>query len=142
MHGGKHHAVVDNLFGFLAEIFVGVLLHFKHDQLLIERAAIHPDADWLAVVARDFADGGELFIAALACANVAGVDTIFIERLGAVGIFCEQDVAVVMEIADDWYGAACGQETILNFGNGGCGFRNIDGPANDFRAGFWYAFSR
>ena len=49
-----------------AEIFVGVLLHFVHDELLIERAAIDADAHGLAVVARDFADGGKLLVAALA----------------------------------------------------------------------------
>jgi len=52
---------------------------------LIERAAIHADADGLSVIDRDFADGGKLFVAALACTNVAGIDAVFVERFGALG---------------------------------------------------------
>src|SRR5439155_16085467 len=105
-------------------------------QLLIERAAIDTDADWLAVVARYFANGGELFIAAMACANIAGIDAVFIERLCAVRIFCEQDVPVVMEVADDWNITARCEKALLDFGDGGCGLRVVDGPANDFGSGF------
>ena len=99
--GREHHALVDDFFGSLAEILVGVLLHLAHDQFLIERAAIHADAHGLAVVARHFADGGELFVAALAVAHVAGIDAVLVEGAGAIGIFGEQHVAVVVEIADD-----------------------------------------
>src|SRR6266581_2446202 len=53
----KHHAIVDDLLGFFAEILVRVLLHLAHDQLLIQRAAIHADPHGLAIVARDSADG-------------------------------------------------------------------------------------
>ncbi len=136
LHGGQHHAVVDDFFGFLAEILVGVLLHFQHDQLLIERAAIDADAYRFAVVARDFANGGELFITALACADIAGIDAIFVQRLGAIGIFREQNVAVVMKVADDRNIATSCEKTILDFGDSGSGFRNVDGPAHDFRASF------
>ncbi len=47
---GEDHALVDDVFGFLAEILVGVFLHFGHDQLLIERAAIDADADGFSIV--------------------------------------------------------------------------------------------
>ena len=127
LQGGEDHALVD---------FVGVLLHFGHDELLIERAAIDADADGFSIVHRDFADRGKLFIAALACPNVAGIDAVFVERFGAVGIFGEKNVAVVMEVADDGDFAAGGEQALLDFGNGGCGFRDVDGPANDFGAGF------
>ena len=76
---GKYHAIVDDLFGLFAEIPVGVLLHLAHYQLLIQRAAIHADAHRFAIVARDFADRGELFIATLPCANVARINAVFIE---------------------------------------------------------------
>jgi len=69
----------------LPRFFVGVLLHFGHDKLLIERAAIYADADRLAVVYGDFADCRKLFVAALACTDVAGIDAVFVERFGAVG---------------------------------------------------------
>ena len=96
----KHHALVDDLLGGLAEVLVRVLLHAEHHELLIERAAIHADAHRLAIVARDFADRGELLVAPLAVADVAGIDAVFVERLRAIGIFRQEDVAVVMKIAD------------------------------------------
>jgi len=68
---------------------------------LIERAAIHADADGLSVIDRDFADGGKLFVAALACTKRCGLMRYFVERFGALGIFGEEDVAVVMEVSDD-----------------------------------------
>ena len=49
----------------LPEVLVGVLLHLAHHEFLIQRAAVDADAHGLAVVARHFADGGELFVAAL-----------------------------------------------------------------------------
>ena len=120
---GEHHALVDDFFGSFAEVLVGVFLHLAHDQLLIERAAIHADAHGLAVVARDFADGGELLVAPLAVADVAGIDAVFVERAGAIGIFREQDVAVVMKIADDGNVAAGIEQALLDFRNSRGGFR-------------------
>ena len=107
-----------------------------HDQLLIQRAAIDADAHRLAVVARDFANGGELFVAALAGADVAGIDAVLVESFRAVGILREQHVAVVVKIADDRDIAAGGEQALLDFGNGGGGFRHVHGPANDFGTGF------
>ena len=132
---GKHHALVDDFFGGLAEILVGVLLHLAHHQFLIERAAIHADAHGLAVVARDFADGGELLVAALAVAHVAGIDAVFVERARAIGIFREQDVAVVMKIADDRSVAARVEQALLDFRHRRGGFRHVHGDAHQFRAG-------
>ena len=133
--GGEDHALVDDFFGGFAEVLVGVFLHLAHDQFLIERAAVDADAHGLVVVARDFADGGELLVAALAGADVAGIDAVFIERAGAIGIFGEQDVAVVMEIADERDVAAGIEQALFDFGDGGGGFGNIYGDADEFRAG-------
>ena len=135
MQRGEDHALIDDFFRGLTEILFRVLLHFLHHKLLIERAAIDADADGFAVVARHFANGGELFVAALAVADVAWIDAVFIERAGAIGIFREQHVAVVMEIADDRRVAACVEQAFLDFGKcGGC-FRHVDRHADEFRAG-------
>ena len=83
------------------EIAVGVLLHLRDDELLVERAAVDADAHRLAVVARDAADRRELLVAPLAGADVAGIDAVLVERLRAVGIAREQQVAVVVEVADE-----------------------------------------
>ena len=89
----------------MAEIAVGVLLHLRDDQLLVERAAVDADADRLAVIAGDFADGRELLVAPLAGADVAGIDAVLVERVRAVGIAGQQQVAVVVEVADERRGA-------------------------------------
>jgi hypothetical protein len=96
----QHHALVDDLLRRPAEIAVGVLLHFRDDQLLVEGAAVHPDAHRFAFVDRDPADGRELFVAPPPGADVARVDPVLVEGRGAGRVPCEQEVAVVVEIAD------------------------------------------
>ena len=129
---GEHHAIVDNFFGLFAEIFVGVLLHFVHDELLIERAAIDADAHGLSIVARDFADRGKLFVAALARTHVAWIDAVLVQRLRAFWIFRQKDVAVVVKIADDGRVAARIEQALLNFRDGCRRFRYVHGPADNF----------
>ena len=70
-----------------------------------------------------------------ACADVAGIDAVLVEGAGAVGIFGEQDVAVVVEVADERRVAAGVEQALLDFGNGGGGFGNVDGDADEFGAG-------
>ncbi len=132
---GNDHALVDDFLGSEAEVAVSILLHFLHDELLIERAAVDADAHGLAIVDGDFADGGELFVATRAFADIAGIDAVFVERLGAVGIFGEKDVAVVVKIADERRVAAGVEDAALDFGNGSGGFGNVDGDADEFGAG-------
>ena len=132
---GKHHALVDDVFGRFSEVVVGIFLHFAHDEFLIQRAAVDADAHRLAVVARHLADRGKLFVAALAVADVAGIDAVFIERSRAIGIFREQDVAVVMEVADDGDVAAGVKQALLDFGDGRGGFGHVHRDADKFGAG-------
>src|SRR5690348_6001609 len=131
----EDHTFVNDVFRSAAEVAVSVLLHFLHDELLIERAAVHADAHGLAVVDGDFADGGELFVAAHALADVAGIEAVFVEGPGTFGIFREKDMAVVMEIADEGRVAAGIEDALLDFGHGGGGFRDVDGDADNFGAG-------
>ena len=131
---GNHHAIVDDLFRFFAEIFVRVLLHLAHNQLLIERAAIHADANGLAVVPRDLADSGELLIAALSRAHVAGIDAVLVQRLRACWIFCQQHVPVVVKVADDRRSASRIEQPFLDFRHGCRRIRYVDSPAHDLRA--------
>ena len=53
------------------------------------------------MIARDLADGRELLVAALAGADVARVDAVLVERGGAGRIAGEQQVPVVVEVADE-----------------------------------------
>ncbi len=126
LQGREHHALVDDLFRGPAEVAVGVLLHLRQDELLVERAAVDADADGLAVVARDGADGRELLVTAPAGADVAGIDAVLVERPGAIGIAGEQQVPVVMEVADERRGHAGVEHALLDLGHGGRGFRQVD----------------
>ena len=119
----------------MPEVAVGVLLHLRDDELLVERAAVHADADRLAVVARDAADRRELLVAPLAGADVARVDAVLVERAGAVGIAGQQQVAVVVEVADKRGGDAGVEHALLDLGHGLRGFGQVDRHAHHLRPG-------
>ena len=85
------------------------------------------------MIASHVADRRELFIAALARADIARIDAVFVERGGAIGILRKKDVAVVMKIADEGRGAASVQHAFLDFGNGCRSLRYINGNAHKLR---------
>ena len=70
-------------------------------QLLVERAPIGADAHRLAVLQRHFDDGAELAVLLLLEADIARIDPVLVERLGAGRMLGEQLVADIVEIADD-----------------------------------------
>ena len=77
---------------------VGV--HHLGEQALVERAPVDADPHRLVVGQRDLDDRAEVLVGALA-ADVAGIDPVLGQRPGAVGIAGEEQVAVVVEVADD-----------------------------------------
>ncbi len=94
-----------------------ILIHHRSEQILVERAPVDADAHGFAIRDRDRNDRAEVVVAALA-ANVAGVDPILRERTRAVGIFCEEQMPVVVKVADDGdVDADVGQAT-HDFGDG------------------------
>ena len=114
---------------------VGVLLHLRHDQLLIERAAIDADADGPAVIDGHLADGRELLVAPSPGADVAGIDAVLVERRRARRVAREQQVAVVMEVADERRRAAGVEHALLDFGHGRGRLGHVDGDAHHLGAG-------
>ena len=134
--GRDHHALVQDLFGAAAETAGCVLLHLRHDQLLIERAAVHPDAHRPVVIDGHPADGGEPFITARAGPDVARVDAVFVEGGRARGVAGQQLMAVVVEIADEGRRAARIEHALLDVGHGGRCFGYVDGDADELRPGF------
>src|SRR2546430_10813585 len=93
------------------------------------------DCDWSSdVCSSDLSTNTAfiLFIAALACANVTRINAVFVELPGAFGIFGEQDVAVVVKIANDGRAAADVQHALLDFRYGGGGFGDVHRPTHDF----------
>ena len=117
-----------------AEIAVRVLLHLRHDELLIEGAAVDADAYRLAMVARHLADRGELLIAPAAGAHVARVDSVFVERSSAVGVPREQEMSVVVKVTDERRRAARVEHPLLDFRHGSGGFGNVHRYAHQLRA--------
>ena len=132
----EHHALVEDLFRGETEIAVGVLLHPHHDQLLIERAAVDADAHRLAVVDRDFADRRELLVAPFPGADVARIDAVLVERGRALGIPGQEQVAVVVEVADERRLASGVEHPPLDLGHRGGGLGEIDRDPHHVGSGF------
>ena len=84
----------------------GVLVHERGQELLIERTPVRADAHRLAVADRDLDDLAELQVALVLEADIAGIDAIFVERLGAGRMIGEQLVADIVEVADQRRGDA------------------------------------
>ena len=79
-------------------------------------------------------DLAELRVALVLEPDVAGVDAVLVERLGACGVFGEQLVADVMEIADQRDFDAALQQTVADVRHGGGGLVAVDGDAHEFGA--------
>ena len=129
------HAVVDDLFGVEAQVAVGVFLHLAHDEFLIERAAIDADAHGLAVIDRHFADRCELLVAAGSGAHISRINAVLVECARAIGIFGQQDVPVVVKIANDRRDAARITQPSDNFRYRRRRFRHVHRDAHQFRSG-------
>ena len=112
-----------------------VLVHQLGEQFLIERTPVGADADRLVVLVGDLDDVGELRVALVLEADIAGIDAVFVERLGAGRIVGEQLVADVMEIADQGRGDAALAQAVADMRYGGGGFLAVDRDAHQFGAG-------
>ena len=80
---------------------LGVLVHHAGEQRLIERAPVDADADGLLILDGALDHGAEVVVVLAADGGVAGVDAVLGESARGGGIFLEQEVAVVVEVADD-----------------------------------------
>jgi hypothetical protein len=59
-------------------------MRFRQERL-VERAPVHPDPDRLAVADRHLDNRAELPVLLLAEADIAGIDAVLCQRLGACG---------------------------------------------------------
>ena len=71
------------------------------EQRLVERSPVHADAHRLLVLDRNLDHGAEIVVVLASDADVAGIDAVLGQRPGALGILLQQDVSVVVEVADD-----------------------------------------
>ncbi len=127
--GRFDHGVHGDVAGVAGLRLLGVGVHHLGQELLVERAPVHADAHGLGVGEGDLDDGAEVLVAVLG-ADVAGVDAVLGERGGAVGILGEQQVAVVVEIADDW-----DVDLAHDVRHGARGVFGVDGDAHQLGAG-------
>ena len=102
---------------------------------LIERSPVHADAHGLLVLHGNLDHGAEVVVVLASDAGVAGIDAVLGQALGAAGVFGEQEVSVVMEVADDGHAQALLLESFDDVGDGLGGVVIVDGDADDFAAG-------
>src|SRR5262249_6782934 len=95
---------------------------------------IGADAHGLAVRQRHLDDGAELTVLFLLEPDIAGIDAVLVERLGAGRMLGEQLVADIMEITDDGRGHAHLEEPLLDVGDRRRRLVAIDGDAHELRA--------
>ena len=85
--------------GRFASAARGVGIHHLGEQLLIETAPVHADANRFSSVDRDLNDRAKIIVATFG-ADIAGVDAVFRQRARARGILREQQMAVIVEVPD------------------------------------------
>ncbi len=112
-----------------------ILVHQVRQQLLVERAPIGADAHRLVVLDRRFDNGAELAILLFLEADIAGIDAILVERLGAGRMIGEELVADIVEVADDGHDDAHLQKPLLDVRNGGRRLVAVYRDANELGAG-------
>ena len=112
-----------------------VLVHQAREKLLVERAPIDADPDRLRVFDRHLDDGAELPVALLAEADVAGIDPVLVERLGAGRMVGEKLVADIVEVADERHLDPHLGEPVADMRHGRRRLVAVDGDPDQLRAG-------
>ena len=88
----------------------------------------------LPCLQRDLDDLGELPVALVLEADIAGIDAVFGERRGAGRMLFQQRVAVIVEVADQRRLDAEDIEPLADIRHGGGGLGAVDGDAHQLRA--------
>ena len=130
-----HHRFHHHVAGFERLRELRVVVHHLRQQRLIERTPVDADADGLLVLDGNFDHSPEVVVILAADGTVTGIDSVLGERFGAVGIFGQELVAVVVEVADDGRVPALGADTLDDVRDGGGSFVVVDGDADKLGAG-------
>ena len=94
-----------------------VLVHQLRQQFLVEAAPVDADAHRLVPAHRRLDHLAELPVALVALADVAGIDAVLGQRLGAGRVVGQQPVAVVVEVADQRHVDAHAIELLADVGH-------------------------
>ena len=137
--GGVQCANNHGFHGHFAGVFwVGqprVLVHHAGQERLIEGSPVDTDTHRLLIFDRDFDHGAEVGIIFTSHADIAGVDAVLGKGSGTSGVFLEQDVSVIVEVADDRNGEAAAVELFHDVWDGGRGVFIVHRDTNQFRSG-------
>ena len=130
-----HHGLAGHRADILRRRKLGVFVHQLGQQFLIERTPIGADAHRLVVLVGDLDDVGELGVALVLEADIAGIDAVFVQRLGASRIVRQQLVADIMEIADQRRGDATLAQAVADMRHGSGGLIAVDRDPHHFGPG-------
>ena len=130
-HGFEHHVPCGQGIGALR-----VFVHHAGQQGLVERAPVDADADRLLIFDGALDHGAEIVVVFAADGDVAGIDAVLGQGPSAGRILFQQQVAVVVEVADDGDVDVPFGEAFDDVRQGSSGVVVVDGDPDDFRAGF------
>ena len=134
-HRRLHHGLVHDRARIAWGLRRGILVHQPGQEFLIERAPVGADAHRLVVLERHLDDGGELPVLLVLETDIAGIDAVFIERLGAGRVVGQQLVTDVVEVADERHRHAELAEPVLDVRHRGRCLVAVDRNAHQFGAG-------
>ena len=128
-HRAFHHGVHGDVARIARLRQRGVCVHHLGEQLLIETAPVHADANGFSLCDGDLHDRAKVVVAAFG-ADIAGIDAVLGQCTRARRILCEQQMAVVVEVADH-------RDVDLgdDGGHGARGLVGIDRHAHELAAG-------
>ena len=112
-----------------------VFIHHACEQRAIERAPVDANTHRLVVFDGDFDHRAEIIVVLFSDVDVARIDAIFSQRAGTGRILFQQQMAVVVEIADDGHIDAEKIQRIHNLRNSGGGGLGIHRDADEFGTG-------
>ena len=111
-----------------------ILIHEPGQEILVEASPIDADADGFAVAKREVDDRRELLVALVLEPDIAGIDTVFGERLGAGRMLGKQRVAIIVEVADERHVDATRIQPLADMGHRCGGLGAVHGDAHELRA--------
>jgi hypothetical protein len=104
-------------------------------EFLVERTPVGADPHGFPVPRRTFDDRAELAILLVLEADIAGVDPVFVQRLGAGRMIGEKLMSDIVEVADERHRDADPVKPLADVRDGRSRLVPVDGDAHDLGAG-------
>ena len=127
--GKSQHDYVARIAGLSAAC---VVVHQAGEKILIQRSPVDTNPNRLLVFQSDFDDRSEIVVVLAAHSNIAGIDSIFVERCCTIWILAQQNVPVVMKIANNRRCNVPIPQTIYDFAYSSGSFARIDRNPDKF----------